>query len=114
MAELGRRNPGVDGRFRRNGVDTFSARVFMQGKLETQCRIMLGGMFGSGISFSHDADARAGSSNEQLTVKAGGQELAFEALLAAVSGRSARSMSPQGAAEHLWAMFIQPLQRRSQ
>ena len=66
LAELGRRNPGVDGRYRRNGADAFTARVFMQGKQEAQCRVMLGGMFGNGISFSHDADARIGSSNEQV------------------------------------------------
>jgi hypothetical protein len=112
LAELGRRNPGVDGRYRRNGADTFTARVFMQGKQEAQCRVLLGGIFGNGISFSHDADARIGSSNEQLTVKTGDQELAFDALMGAVSGRSGKGMSSQGAAEHLWSMFIEPLQRR--
>ncbi len=112
LAELTRRNPGVDGRYRRNGADTFTARVFMQGKQEAQCRVLLGGMFGNGISFSHDADARIGSSNEQLTVKTGDQELAFDALMVAVSGRSGKGMSSQGAAEHLWSMFIEPLQRR--
>ena len=49
LAELGRRNAEVDGRYRRNSADTFTARVFMQGKQEAQCRVILGGMFGSGI-----------------------------------------------------------------
>lgn len=109
LGELQRRNPGVEGRFRRNGADTFTSRAFVGGKQRAQCKIMLGGMFGRGISFSFDADS-SHSSNENLTIRVDDQGLMFEAMMAGITGRSGKGMSQQGAAEHLWAMFIGPLQ----
>jgi hypothetical protein len=69
---------------------------------------MLGGMFGRGISYSPDLEGR--SSAENLTVRAESQGLTFDAMTSSMTGRSMRGMSPQGAAEHLWSIFILPLQ----
>ena len=95
LAELGLRNPGVEARFRRNGADVFTARAYRGGKLEAECRVQLGGMIsGNSISFSYDANASAGSSNEMLSVKEDDQGLMFDALgLSVMSGREHKGLS---------------------
>ena len=112
LAELGRRNPGIEAKFRRNGTDVFTARAYRGGKLEAQCRIQLGGMIsGNSISFSYDANASPGSSNEMLSVKEDDQGLMFDALgLSVLSGREQKGLSHQGASEFLWDLFIKSLQ----
>lgn len=71
----------------------------------------VGMMSSSSISFSYDANAHAGSSNEMLSVKADDQGLMFDALgLTAMSGRAGKGLSQQGAAEFLWDLFIEPMQ----
>jgi TIR domain len=108
LEELARRNPGVEGKFRRNSADAFTALAFKAGKRQAQCKITLGGMFGYGISYSNDTDGRG--INENLTVRADDQGLMFDAMMSSITGRPGKGMTPNGAAEHLWAMFIQPLQ----
>ena len=113
LAELERRNPGVEARFRRNGADVFTARAFRGAHQEAQCRIQLGGGFGSGreISFSYDANSHPGSSNETLSVKLNDQAMMFDVLgMASMPGREAKAMSAQGAAEYLWGLFIRTMQ----
>jgi len=113
LTELQRRNPGVEVKFRRNGADVFTARAFRDGSQEAQCKVQLGGgrMSSSGISFSYDANAQAGSSNEMLSVKADDHGLMFDALgMAGRSGRAGTALSQQGAAEFLWDLFIAPMQ----
>jgi hypothetical protein len=113
LAELVRRNPGVEGRFRRNSADVFTARAFRAGRQEAQCEIQLGGgmMSSNCISFAYDANAPAGSSNEMLSAKADDQGLMFEALgISDMSGRVAKGLSHQGAADFLWALFIKSMQ----
>ncbi len=115
LSELERRNPGVEGKLRRNGADVFTARAYRAGKQEAECRIRLGGMISSSsISFSYDANASAGSSNEMLSVKEDDQGLMFDALgmTTMMSGRDAKGLSPQGAAEFLWDLFIRSMQDR--
>ncbi len=112
LAELERRNPGVEGRLRRNGADTFSARAFIEGKQAAQCRIALGGMMmGKTISFSHDANAQPGSANEILSVREDADGLSFHSMgSSSMSGQKPAGMSAQGAAELLWSLFIGSMQ----
>lgn len=112
LTELGQRNPGVEARFRRNGADVFTARAYRDGKLEAQCKIQLGGMIsGNSISFSYDANASTGSSNEMLSVKEDDQGLMFDALgLSVMSGRERKGLGHQGASEFLWDLFIKSMQ----
>lgn len=112
LSEVEQRNPGVEGRLRRNGADAFTARAFRGGKQEAQCRVQLGGMvLGNGISFSYDANAQLGSFNEYLSVRADDQGLMFDAMgMSTMSGREPKGLTPQGAAEFLWALFIRPMQ----
>lgn len=107
LAELQRRNQGVEGSFRRNGPDAFTARAYRGGRQEAQCRIQLnGGMMGSGISLSDNPDSQ-NSFNEQLTVKTDDHGLTFGALgLSDYSGRDKGGLSYHGAAEFLWTHFI--------
>ena len=113
LAELGRRNPDVEAKFRRNSADVFTARAFRTGKLEAQCKIQLGGMMsGNSISFSYDANSSSNSSNEMLSVKADDQGLMFDALgISSMSGGGpGKGLSSQGAAEFLWSLFIKSMQ----
>ena len=115
LAELGRRNPDVEAKFRRNSADVFTARAFRGGKLEAQCKIQLGGMMsGNSVSFSYDASSSSNSSNEMLSVKADDQGLMFDALgISSLSGSGpGKGLSTQGAAEFLWNLFIQSMQDR--
>lgn len=82
LAELSHRNPGAEAKFRRNSSDVFTARAFRGGKLEAQCKVELGGgmMSSNSISFSHNANAQSGSSNEMLSVKSDDQGLMLDAL----------------------------------
>ena len=113
LAELERRNPGVEGRFRRHGADAFSARAFRGGKQEAQCSIRLGGgiMGGNGIAFSDDATGQPNSFSEFLSLKADDQGLMFDATgMSVMSGAKPNGLTHQGAAEFLWALFIRPMQ----
>ena len=113
LAELGRRNPDVEAKFRRNSADVFTARAFRGGKLEAQCKIQLGGiMSDNSVSFSYDASSPSNSSNEMLSVKADDQGLMFDALgMSSMSCNGpGKGLSTQGAAEFLWNLFIKSMQ----
>lgn len=113
LAELSRRNPGVETKFRRNSADVFTARAFRAGNLEAQCKVQLGGgmMSSNSISFSYDANAQIGSSNEMLSVNCDDQGMTFDALgISHMAGPRAKALSQQGAAEFFWSLFIKSMQ----
>lgn len=57
------------------------------GKALARCKISLGGMFGRGISFSHNDQASDGSLNESLSVEHTDGDLYLKALGMASVGR---------------------------
>jgi hypothetical protein len=57
-------------------------------------------------------DPRAGGMNEAVSVKADDQTMYFAAFGMQSSGERGERLTPQGAAELFWALFIRPLQGR--
>lgn len=114
LAELQARNPGLQTSFKRIDANTFTAHVFINGRLGTQCRIFLGGMMSGGIAYSGQAESMGNGFNECLIVKADDQGLRFDSMgMAHIGGRRRQdgALSPEGAAELYWSMFMEPLQR---
>lgn len=107
------RHPGVKGKLERIDTRHFSAVLYKHGRVAAQCAIALGGSMGprsQNITFSYDQIG--GGINEVLHVHASSQALYIKAL--GMQGFSndegQRHLSPEGAAEHLWALMIRRLQ----
>ena len=114
LAELGTRNPGIEGAFRKVDANRFTAAIYRGGKAVARCTIFMGGSFmRDGIAYSaHDTDA-TNSYNESLSVEADDQSLFLRSLgMAMFRGRDENmKLSQEGAAELYWNMLIEPLQR---
>jgi len=114
LDELGRRNEGVETRFKRIDSNTFTSIAYRNGEPVARCRIFLGSpMINRGIAYSND-DAGAGNAfNESLSAVAEEQSIALQPLGLAMSvhGGSTRNLTMEGAAEAYWGLFIAPMQR---
>jgi TIR domain len=112
IGELGRRNPGIQGRFRRLDANTFTAVAYRDGHALARCKITLGGMLGKGISYSNDDSSLSNSFNENLGTMQGDQGLGLQ-LCFGNFGNASKSqlLTAEGAAEAYWARFMEPLQR---
>jgi len=109
LAELHTRHPELEGNFRRIDAERFTAVVYRGGKTETKCTVFLSRMFGpSSIGFSYDDSGNTGSYNERLTPSNDDQSMFFTTML---PSSQHTHLSIAGGAEHLWAMFIERLQR---
>lgn len=112
LEETKARNTGIEFGFRRIDANRFTAILYREGKAVARCKIVLGGMFGKGITFSHNDQASDGSMNENLSVEADDQGLYFKALGFAHFGREKEEhLTFEGAAEYYWSMFIERLQQ---
>lgn len=114
LRELANRNKGLAGNFRRIDGNQFSAGVYRNGKKQTSCSIWLGAEWGGkGIYYGAEQSiAGSRSFNESLSVTDDGTRLSLKPLgMSTALGGSREDLSQQGAAEHLWALFIQPLQQ---
>jgi len=110
LAELQRRNAGIEGSFRRIDADRFTAVVYRDGRAAAQCGVSLGRILGNGIAYSNDP--RMGGANELLVVEHDAQSLYLRPTLSGAGGRQGPSkLSMPGGAELLWGMLIAPLQR---
>jgi hypothetical protein len=114
LTELGNRNPGVEGHFRRVDANRFTAAIYRHGKAEARCTIFMGGQFGSNsIGYAHGETDQSNSFNEQLTVGSDDQALFLRAMgMAFRGGGRDEQLSLEGAAELYWGIFINPLQQR--
>lgn len=113
MQELVKRNPGIDQRFQRVDAAHFTAALYQHGqKVCKGSASVAGGSFGSeSIEYVMDDNPRHGGMNEAVSVKADDQTLYFQALgMQSYGRREKEKLSPQGAAELFWDLFIQPLQ----
>ncbi|MGH0028981.1 MAG: toll/interleukin-1 receptor domain-containing protein [Myxococcota bacterium] len=110
LEELSRRHPELDTRFRRNAANEFTAAVYLAGQKRTSCTVRLGADLAGDITYAH-GDAIGGGFNEALGVEHDGYAPSLRALgLGSFSDRAERSLSQEGAGEHLWEMFIRPMQ----
>jgi hypothetical protein len=111
LGELQARTPTVKTNYKRIDADRFTAVIYRHGKAVSRCKVLLGGMFGRGISFSYDDQASDGSANERLMVEATDQGLYMKPLGLATMGRPASGhLSPEGAAEFYWSLLMEALQ----
>jgi hypothetical protein len=116
LIALKERNTAISVSFRRIDANRFTATAYRDGQKEAACTVWIGGdrFSSSGISYSNNDSGATGSMNEELTVEADDQLLSLKALMNGYrySGRD-KKLTMQGAAEYLWDMFIEPLQRSS-
>ena len=112
LAELGKRNRNIEGRFRQLDGTRFTAVVYESGATQAQCTISLGDHFGRGINYSNSVGGTGNSYNEMLTVEHDEQHLYLKAMGMWMMGseRDAQ-LSAEGAAEYFWSMLIEPLQQ---
>lgn len=117
IEELGKRNPGIEGRFKRIDAHSFSAVLYRGGKEVSRCLIRHRGSqgYGNGITYSTDTRGMGNSFNEQLTVEVDEQTLFFRpaGMRMWMTGRQNENphLTFDGAAEYYWEMLIEPLQR---
>jgi hypothetical protein len=112
LDELTKRNPGIEGRFRRIDGNRFTAKVYKDGSAARICTIFIGSGFGSrGIGFSHSEGTTGSSYNEMLTVEADDQSMFLRGMGMSMGRHSDVSkLTQEGAAEFYWAMLIDNLQ----
>jgi len=112
LAELQARNPGFEGVFRRVDANRFFATIYKDGKDVARATVYMGGMLG-GINYLQGESDSSNSSNESLSVDADDQMLFLTSMGMSSFGREhERKLSQEGAAELLWSLVIEPLQRR--
>ncbi|MFG6432566.1 toll/interleukin-1 receptor domain-containing protein [Roseateles sp. LYH14W] len=115
LKELEARNPHVKTRFSQETASFFVASVFSDGKKMVGCGVRQGGfMGGNGISFVLNDDPQlSNSSNESLSLTDDEFNLGWRAMFGGFGGREREVMlTHEGAASHLWDMFVRPLLRQ--
>jgi TIR domain len=112
LAALHERNPDVQGSVDRIDLRRFSAVLYRDGKTLAECSVRLDGLGRrNGLAFSYSADASQGSYNELFSPEAGDQSIYFTTLGLSMPGKGRdEHLSQEGAAERLWALFIQRAQ----
>ena len=113
LEELQNRNAGMETTFRRIDANHFTAVAYRRGKELTRCKIWLGDRrgFSGGIAYSTDLGPGDNSYNESLSVDNDGYTMFLKPMgIAFRHQRQDAQLTPEGAAEYLWSMFIEPLQ----
>ena len=114
LAEVGKRNRSIEGRFRQLDGSHFTAVIYESGATQAQCAISLGGHFGRGISYSNTVGGSGSSFNEMLSVEHDEQHLYLKPMgtgMWLTGGERRAQLSAEGAAEYFWSMLIEPLQQ---
>jgi hypothetical protein len=110
LRELQERNPGIQGVFRLVTANRFTAAVYNQGSIVSECAIALGDGYGRGaITYSSQASS-TNSYNEMLNIECDDQSMYFKSLMG-MHQRGVGKLSQEGVAELLWAKLIERLQR---
>ena len=113
LEELDCRYPDVETTFRRIDTNHFTASAYRRGKELSRCKIWLGDRRGfvGGIAYSADLSQGDSSFNESLSVENDGYALFLKPMGMAVRQQPTGSqLTFEGAAEYLWAIFIERLQ----
>jgi hypothetical protein len=115
LAELGKRNEGYEGVFRRIDAGRFIAKIYQHGRDVARATVFLGdgGGLGSGIHYLASESMSNSGMNESLRIEADDQSLFLLPLGMSTFNHDARKpLTQEGAAEYYWAMLIAPLQGR--
>ncbi|MES2988706.1 MAG: toll/interleukin-1 receptor domain-containing protein [Pseudomonadota bacterium] len=113
LQELGDRNGGIEGTYRRIDANRFSAVTYRGGRAVARCTVFMGGAhFSNMIAYSANETDGSNSFNESLTVETDDQMLFLRSMgMSFHRGHQEEKLSQEGAAELYWSMFIEPLQR---
>ena len=116
LSELESRNQEISTNFRRTDANNFTAKIYKNGSLASQCHIWFGSMMGgrySNIFYSNNADGGSSGYNESLSVFDNGNMLMLKADMRRVTGSrdNIPGLSDEGAAEYYWSKLIEWLQR---
>jgi hypothetical protein len=112
IAELARRNPGINGSFKQIHAHQFRASLYKDGAKRSFCQIFMGnGSFSEGIAYSSSETLGSSSFNESLSVESDDDALFLRLLGMGMQADRGRHLTFEGAAEHYWNMFIEPLRR---
>ena len=94
---------------------TFTAKIYVNGDIGTQCRIWIDDQFGSeNIHYFEGRHISAGTNtyNESISAEVFGQELLLKFFITGIfTGDRKQSFTPIDAAKSLWTRFIAPLNR---
>jgi hypothetical protein len=115
LAELKKRNDGLEVHFHRRDADSFACTVYRHGHAVCHCGIWRNTR-GTGlgdICYSQDGISQ-NSCNDSMSITDNGQLIGFRSLMGGFSMGSHRDqlLTEEGMAEHFWKSFIRPLQQR--
>lgn len=116
LGELTKRNPGIEGEFRRVDANRFFATIYVDGKDVAKATIYIGGdsFFGRGINYVQGHITTSNTINESLSVDADDQAIFLTTTgMMHYSEEHEKKLSHEGAAELYWETMIRPLQERS-
>jgi hypothetical protein len=109
MQEVEKRNPRVEGNFRRIDANRFTAAVYRNGTAISRCTVFIGGL-GGGIAYFAGESSTSDTLNDSMSVANGEHELYLKCLGMQRGGAS--NLTQEGAAEYYWSLLIERVQGR--
>ena len=113
LSELQKRNMSIQYRFKRIDSQIFTASVYDNGNVKTECTVFYGGnMFGysKSINYSYSVTHSKNSFNESLSVHDDGYNLYLSPIGISFGRKSNDTLTFEGASEFYWELFIKRLQ----
>lgn len=110
LAELQARNLGIQGAVRRVSDNRFTASIYREGKVASECAIAIGEDFGRN-SITYSSQISNGGYNEMLSVDSDDQEIFFKPLMGFYGAGGRDKLGREGAAEFFWGRLLESLQR---
>lgn len=113
LVELRDRNPIIEFRFKRFSASGFTAAIYNGGSKKTGCHVWLaeGMSFGVDIAYSSNDSTATNSINDGFSVDSDGFQLGLKASGFGLTRSTGDAlMTPHGASEYLWSLFIFQLQ----
>lgn len=109
LHELKERNKGIEIRFKKDG-HKFTAAIYRNGAKQSSCTISLSDRRHLSGAITYSRDETGSGFSESLNVQDNGYSLYLEPLMNWRSSDATKELSQEGAAEHLWSMFIERMQ----
>lgn len=113
LGELHARNGEIETSFRKLDANRFTAVIYRGGSAVARCKIVLGGIFGRGISYSDSDNSDDSSFNDSMSVETDDQGIYLKPMGFGRMSGSEHHLTFEGAAEYFWARLVEPLQRSS-
>lgn len=111
LEELDARNDHLKTKYKRIYANSFTATIYQNGDATSQCKIRLGGMMGTGISYSANDQVNDNSFNENLSVEFDDQHMFLKPLGMAIHlVQQGEQLTFEGASEYYWSMLMDRLQ----